>query len=105
MNELIPLTSKEETRRRRHVDISEDPKYALRSSEGDAECTDAPTRILDRILSLETQEYLFKNGHGTAPDLIYAKKVPDTPAPDPTTFDRKKCNLILIEDGLCRDFG
>ncbi len=25
--------------------------------------------------------------------------------PDSTTFDRKKCNLILIEVGFCLDFG
>ena len=24
---------------------------------------------------------------------------------DPTTFDRKQCNLIIIEIGLCKDFG
>ena len=30
--------------------------------------------------------------------------MPDTPTPDPTTFDRKKCNLILIEVGFRRDF-
>jgi hypothetical protein len=42
--------------------------------------------------------------HGTAPDLVHAKGVPDTAAPDPTTFDRKKCNLMLIEIGFCMDF-
>jgi hypothetical protein len=47
----------------------------------------------------------FAAGHGTAPDLIYARGVPDNPEPDPTTIDRKACNLILIEVGLCRDFG
>ncbi len=24
---------------------------------------------------------------------------------DPTTFDRKQCNLIVIEIGCCQDFG
>ena len=24
---------------------------------------------------------------------------------DPTTFDRKQCNLIVIEIGFCQDFG
>jgi hypothetical protein len=38
------------------------------------------------------------------PDLVYAKGVPDTPSPDPSTFDRMKCNLILVETGLCKDF-
>jgi hypothetical protein len=50
-------------------------------------------------------EALFRAGHGTAPDLIYAGGVPNTPSPEPITFDRKKCNLILIEIGFCQDFG
>ena len=40
-----------------------------------------------------------------APELIYASGIPNTPVPDPITFDRKKGDLILIEIGLCRDFG
>jgi hypothetical protein len=47
----------------------------------------------------------YRKGHGTAPDLIYARGVPDTPSPDPSTFERQKRNLILIEVGFCRDFG
>jgi hypothetical protein len=47
----------------------------------------------------------FEAGHGTAPDLIYAKGVPDTPSPDPTSFNRKQCTLILVEIGFCRDLG
>ncbi len=48
---------------------------------------------------------LFAAGHGTAPDLIYARGVPDSPSPDPTSFDRKQCTLIIIEIGFCRDLG
>ena len=44
-------------------------------------------------------------GHGTTPDLIYARGVPDTPTPDPTSFDKKQCNLIIVEIGFCRDLG
>jgi hypothetical protein len=51
------------------------------------------------------QDRLHREGHGTAPDLIYARGVPDSPKPDPATFDRKNCNLIVIEIGFCRDFG
>ena len=47
----------------------------------------------------------FPGGTRHRPDLIYAKGVPDTPSPDPKTFDRKKCNLIIIEIGFCQDFG
>jgi len=53
----------------------------------------------------ETQETLFLGGYGTAPDRIYARGVSNTPSPDPNTFDRKKCSLILIEVGFCNDFG
>jgi hypothetical protein len=48
---------------------------------------------------------LFKAGHGTVPDLIYARGVPNTPSPDPTTFDRRQCTLILVEIGFYRDLG
>ena len=72
---------------------------------GDLECTEVPTRIPDSILALETQETLFRAGLGTARDLIYARGVPDTPSPDPSTLESKKCNLILIEVEFYQDFG
>ena len=46
---------------------------------------------------------LFQAGHGTALDLIYAKRVLNSPSPDPTSFDRKQCTLIIVEIGLCKD--
>ncbi len=46
---------------------------------------------------------MFEAGHATAPDLIYARGVPNTPSPDPTSFDKKQCTLIVIEIGFCRD--
>ena len=39
------------------------------------------------------------------PDLLYARRVPDTPLPDPSTTDRKNCNLSIIEFGFCQEFG
>ena len=69
------------------------------------ECTAAPIRIPEWILPLETQDALVAAGHGTAPDLIYNRGVPDTPEPDPTTFDRKNCTLLVSEIFFCRDFG
>jgi len=47
----------------------------------------------------------FDVGHGTTPDLIYARGVPNTPSPDPTSFDRKECTLVIVEIGFCRDRG
>jgi hypothetical protein len=87
------------------VDVSQDPRYAQDTTDGDQECTTAPSRIPEWILPLEVQDSLFSAGHGTAPDLIYARGVPDNPKPDPTTFDRKKCNLLIGEIVFCRDFG
>ena len=51
----------------------------------------------------EAQDARFHAGHVTAPDLIHAKGISDTPIPDPSAFDRQKCNLILIEVGFCKD--
>ena len=48
---------------------------------------------------------LFDAGHGTTPDLVYARGVPNTPSPDPTSFDKKQCTLIIVEIGFCRDLG
>jgi hypothetical protein len=48
---------------------------------------------------------LFQAGHGTTPDVIYARGVPDTPFPDPTSFGRRHCILIIVEIGFCRDLG
>jgi hypothetical protein len=48
---------------------------------------------------------MFEAGHGIAPDLIYTRRVLNTPSPDPTSFDKKKCTHILVEIGFCRDLG
>ena len=48
---------------------------------------------------------MFEAGHGAAPDLIYAREIPDTPSPDLTFFNRKQCTLILVEIGFCKDLG
>ena len=102
---LEPIPPEIETRHRRHIDVSKDPRYNRATTAGDSECTEAPTRIPVWILTLETQEALFREEHGTAPDLIYARGVPDTPAPDQHTFDKKQCILIIFEIGFCEDFG
>jgi hypothetical protein len=105
---LAPLPTKEDIRRRRHTDVYLDPKYnhwVLSAAAGDEECTTSPSRIPDWVSPHEETQLLFEAGHGTAPDLIYARKVPDIPSPDPTSFDKKQCTLILVEIGFCRDLG
>jgi hypothetical protein len=73
--------------------------------DGDAKCIAAQSRIPDWVLSHEAQTALYATVYGTAPDLIYTRGVPDTPSPGPSTFDRNKCNHILIEIGFYMDFG
>ena len=85
--------------------MSQDPRYDQATTAGDSECTEAPTRIPECILPLETQEAFFREDHGTTPDLVYAKGVPDTPGLDPSTFDRNQCILVIFEIGFCQDFG
>ena len=48
---------------------------------------------------------LLEAGHCTSPDLIYARGVPDTPSPDPTSFDKRQCTLIIVEIGFCKDLN
>ena len=48
---------------------------------------------------------LFDARHGTAPDLVYARGVRNTPSPDSTSFDKKQCTFIIVEIGFCRDLG
>jgi hypothetical protein len=48
---------------------------------------------------------LFEAGHGTSPDLIYARGFPDAPSPDSTSFDKKQCTLIIVEIGFFKDLG
>ena len=59
-----------------------------------------PYRIPEYILPQELQDSLFKVGHGTSPDVIYTRGVPDTMSPDPSIFDRKKSKIILIDIGF-----
>jgi hypothetical protein len=107
-NGFTPLPSKEEVSSRRHTDVSQDPRYThwgLSAAEGDAACNEAPRRLPHWSLPHEETQLLFEAGHGTTPDLIYARGVPDTPSPDPTSFDKKQCTLIIVEIGFCIDLG
>ncbi len=37
--------------------------------------------------------------------LIYARGVPDFPSPNPTSFNKTQCTLILVEIGFSKDLG
>jgi hypothetical protein len=105
---FAPLPTMEEIRRRRHNDVSLDSRYiqwGLSAAARDEECTAAPSRIPDWVLPHAETQMLFEAGHGRTPDLVYARGVPYTPSPDPTSFNRKQCTLILVEIGFCKDLG
>jgi hypothetical protein len=91
-----------------HVDVSRDPGYTLQGPSVtyyDAECIASPSKTPPWVLPTEEIQAIFEEGHGTAPDLIYARGVPDTPGPGQTSFDKKSCTLILIDIGFSRDLG
>jgi hypothetical protein len=69
------------------------------------QCTRAPRSIPEWVLPREEMQELYASGHGTAPDLIYARGVLDSPIPDPSSFNKKLCTLIIIEVGFYRDLG
>jgi hypothetical protein len=48
---------------------------------------------------------MFEAEHGTTLNLVYARGVSDAPSPDPTSFDKKQCALIIVEIGFYRDLG
>ncbi len=56
---LEPLPPEVETRHRRHIDVSQDPRYDRVATASDSEWIEAPTRIPECIQPLETQEALF----------------------------------------------
>jgi hypothetical protein len=57
------------------------------------------------MLPVKEIQALFEGGHGTAPDLIYERGVPDTIDPGQTNFDKTTCTLIVIEIGFSLDLG
>ena len=89
---LAPTPMAEPLRPRRHTDVSQDPGYKIKAftRKDDEECIAAPDRIPEWILPKEAIDALYKAGHGTAPDLIYARGIPNTPSRDLCAFDRKK---------------
>ena len=58
---------------------------------------------LSQSASAELQALIDDEGKGVAPDLIYARGIPDFPNPPPTNVCRSEC--AIIEIGFCRDLG
>jgi len=105
---LDPIPSPNRVLSTRHTDVSRDLRYetgTLSAVDGDTQCPASPRRIPDWVVSRKEIQELYFAGHGTAPDLIYAKGVPDSPHPDHASFDKKAYTLVIIEIGFCRDLG
>jgi hypothetical protein len=65
----------------------------------------APHHIPERIFPIEETHMLFSAGHGTAPDLIYARGCPIYPSPDSTSLNTAQRTPILVEMGFCIDLS
>ena len=95
----------------RRVDVTLDLKlcrqavWQERAAEWDEECTTAPRYIPEWVISAEKLAPLRRRKLGIVPDLIYARGLPNVPNPDPKTFDKSKCSLLIVEVGFCRDLG
>ena len=92
----------------RHTDVSADlhtsSSYLFHDSP-DHECSSAPSYIPEWVLPQEDLNVLREAGEGAAPDLIYVRGIPPDIDPFTTQFDRKDCNIIIVELGFCRDLG
>jgi hypothetical protein len=89
--------------RNRRVDVSIDTKTLPlqgKAETWDVEGVAALRYIPAWVLPQEDLDNLMAAGAGAAPDIIYALGVPVDPSPDPASFDRKDCALILFEIGF-----
>jgi hypothetical protein len=71
----------------------------------DEEGVVAPRYIPAWALPQEDLDSLIAAGVGAAPDIVYARGIPDNLPSDFSAFNRKDCTLLLFEVGFCRDFG
>ena len=69
----------------------------------DSETTSAPSYIPPWGLPTTQLDSLRQRGLGVTPDLIYARGAPNVPNPDPSSFDKPACSLLLIEVGFGSD--
>ena len=67
--------------------------------------TTAPSYLPHWVLPQAASDHLRRHHQGVAPDLLYARGVPNSPTPDPTSFDKSSCSLLLIEVGFCSDLN
>ena len=93
----------------RQKDVSLDSKILLErlwqqaARPADTESTDAPKYIPEWVLPASVAQALVSAKQGMAPDLIYARGVPNVPHPENETFNKADCTLLLVEVGFCAD--
>jgi hypothetical protein len=71
----------------------------------DSETTAAPSYLPSWVLPTERLDSLRQRGLGVTPDLIYARGVPNAANPDPSSFDKASCTLLLVEVGFGSDLN
>ncbi len=57
------------------------------------------------MLPPERIDIFRRQGLGVTPDLIYARGVPNVPNPNPSSFNKATCSLLLIEAGFVSDLN
>ena len=100
---LAPAGPPPNLHKNRRVDVSIDTKTLPWQGEAETwgeESVAALRYIPEWVLPQEDLDNLRAARAGAAPDIIYARGVPVDPSPDPASFDRKDCALILFEIGF-----
>ena len=63
----------------------------------------APRRLPEWLLPGDISDALREVAAGVTPDIVMVHGVSDVLLPDPTTYDRSKCRVVIIEVGFCAD--
>ena len=74
-----------------------DPSLCLK------ECIHAPKYLPEWVLPKAVHDRLLAEGAGLAPDIVYARGVPNLCPPPPNSFNPCHCSLLLVEVGYCQD--
>ena len=62
-----------------------------------------PRRLPDWLLPEDVSDALREEAAGVTPDIVMVHGVKDFLIPDPSTYDRSKCRVVIIEVGFCAD--
>ena len=91
---------------RRSVDPSLCIRDLVHPPQGQAaldESVSAPRFLPDWLLANADQQRLIQSGHGVAPDIVYAKGVPNLRDPPDNSYNPAQCVILLVEVGFCQD--